>query len=425
MKKSPLLDVVANQYARWVYPQPILDIPTWLENNWEWFDPRHAHRMFWPDQDYQSGLDILIAGCGTNQAAIFAYCNPSAKVVAIDVSGPSLDHHRYLKNKYQMDNLELHLLPIEQVSELGRDFDLIVSTGVLHHLADPQVGINALSNCLRPSGVMAIMLYAEFGRIGVEMMQSVFRDLGLGQNDASVLMVRDALQSLPDDHPIKSYIAFAPDLQYDAGLVDTFLNGRERSYSIPECLELVQTAGLVFQDLFLKSPYYPPSLSTSPFHASIACLPAEKQWAIMEKVHFRNACHFFTACRPERGGETYKIDFTQPDAIHYVPSFRHRCGYADFEIFRPNWSMEIDTTQRALLAELDGYKSIKEIVALVYRSDLMNGLSCEGLESFAVAFFERLWKLDFVAIGLRPVAEPRSTARRPTATRINKDKAGV
>jgi ubiquinone/menaquinone biosynthesis C-methylase UbiE len=71
--------------------------------------------VLWPDRDYRPGLDILIAGCGTNQAAIFAFSNPTANVVAIDISEPSLDHHQYLKDKLGLDNLELHLLPIEQL----------------------------------------------------------------------------------------------------------------------------------------------------------------------------------------------------------------------------------------------------------------------------------------------------------------------
>jgi hypothetical protein len=40
--------------------------------------------VFWPDRDYRPHLDILIAGCGTNQAAVFAYTNPGATVTAID-----------------------------------------------------------------------------------------------------------------------------------------------------------------------------------------------------------------------------------------------------------------------------------------------------------------------------------------------------
>jgi SAM-dependent methyltransferase len=48
----------------------------------------------------ETDLDILIAGCGTNQAAVSAYRNPGAKVVGIDISQPSLDHQQYLKDKH-------------------------------------------------------------------------------------------------------------------------------------------------------------------------------------------------------------------------------------------------------------------------------------------------------------------------------------
>jgi SAM-dependent methyltransferase len=304
MTTNPLADVVSGQYEKWVYPEPIRDLPAWLAGNWQWFDPSHAHRLFWPDRDYQPDLDILIAGCGTNQAAVFAYTNPGATVVAIDVSASSLDHHRFLKDKYGLKNLELHRLPIEEVGSLGRDYDLVVSTGVLHHMADPKVGMRALATCLRPEGVAALMLYARYGRIGVEMMQGVFRDLNLAQDELSLAVVQAALAALPQDHPLKSYLAVAPDLKFDAGLVDTFLHGRDRSYTVADCLDLVAAAGLVFQEWFLKSSYEPATAPGNPFLEAVAALPKEQQWGVMERINHRNGCHFFTACRPERPPST-------------------------------------------------------------------------------------------------------------------------
>ena len=401
MDTNPLSDVVSSQYERWMYPQPILDLPSWLTDNWEWFDPSHAHRMFWPDQDYKADLNILIAGCGTNQAAVFAYTNPDAKIVAIDVSQAALNHHRYLKDKYKMNNLELHLLPIEDVSELNCDFDLIVSTGVLHHLAEPQRGLKALAECLRQDGVMAIMLYAKYGRIGVEMMQSIFRDLGSNQNDASVLMIRDLLAALPQNHPVRSYMEIAPDLQFDAGLVDTFLHNREQSYTIEECLSIVKSAGLVFQDLFMKSPYYPPHSSTSKFYSSVTELPEERQWSIMERINSTNACHVFTACRQDRQQKNYKIDFTSMSMADYVPSFRYRCTLNDRILSRYNWSICLDLGETEIIQQVDGHRTIKEIIDGASESGVVVKSTQVDFEKNGHVLFQRLWQLDFLSMGLK------------------------
>ena len=276
MAEAPLSDLVARQYERWAYPAPILDLNAWLVDNWQWFDPSHAHRLFWPDRPAPSGMDILIAGCGTNQAAVFALNNPRAKVVGIDVSSTSLGHQAYLRDKHGLSNLELHRLPIEEAGALGRTFDLVVSTGVLHHMADPAAGLRSLAGCLKPHGVAALMLYARYGRIGVEMMQSVFRDMGLGLDEPSLGVVRDALANLPADHPVASYRAIAPDLDDDAGMIDTFLHGRERSYTVDECRAFVDSAGLAFQGLFFRAPYHPPPAGPGTFFAQVASMPPER-----------------------------------------------------------------------------------------------------------------------------------------------------
>jgi SAM-dependent methyltransferase len=363
MTTDPLTDVVSGQYEKWGYPEPIRDLPAWLAGNWQWFDPSHASRVFWPDRDYRPDLDILIAGCGTNQAAVFAYTNPGAKVVAIDVSAASLSHHQLLKDKYALKNLELHRLPIEEVGSLARDYDLVVSTGVLHHMASPEAGMRALAAVLRPEGVAAIMLYARFGRIGVEMLQGVFRDLGLAQDEPSLAVVKAGIAALPQDHPLRSYLAVAPDLTFDAGLVDTFLHGRDRSYTVADCLDLVAAGGLVFQDWFLKSSYEPGPAPGNPFFTAVAALPKEQRWAVMERVNHRNGCHFFTACRPERPPETYRVSFESGQWLDAVPVFRYRCGLDGEKITRPGWSTPLEPEQLALVRLVDGSRTIREIIA--------------------------------------------------------------
>jgi SAM-dependent methyltransferase len=400
---DPRADVVSRQYERWRYPHPIQDLEAWVDNRWDWFDPSHAHRILWPDRECKSDLDILIAGCGTNQAAVYAFNNPAAKVVAVDVSQPSLDHQQYLKDKHGLWNLELNLLPIEEVSTLGLDFDLIVSTGVLHHMADPLAGMKALAGCLRNDGAMGVMLYAKYGRIGVEMLESVFRDLGLGQDEASVQIVKETISVLSQEHPVRSYIRIAGDLQTsDAALVDTFLHGRQRSYTVDECIDLVTGAGLVFQGWLLKAPYYAHDLVAAPsgFYPAVNALPEAKIWSVMERVQSTNGCHMFMACRPERPKECYTIDFSMPESANYVPMMRMCCGLSGNEIFRPDWRMALNAAQLSFVQEVDGRRTIKEIAERVAQSGQSRRGDAADVEKFGRKLFQSLWRLDFLAMAL-------------------------
>jgi SAM-dependent methyltransferase len=397
---DPLGDVVSSQYEEWVYPEPIMDLPGWMANNWQWFDPSIAHRMFWPTGNDASGLDILIAGCGTNQAAVFAYANPDAKVVAIDVSQSSLDHHQYLKNTYNLKNLELHRLPIENLNSLDQSFDLIVSSGVLHHLADPLVGLKSLAGALRPDGVVAIMLYATYGRLGVEMLQSVFRELGLQRDQASVAIVREALSSLPEGHPIQSYVEIAPDLSFDAGLVDTFLHGRDRTYTVDECIELVSDAGLTFQEWFLKSPYYAPPSRNNRFLSTVADLPDRAQWSAMERINSRNGCHFFTACHLDRPKRSYVIDFSAEGFTRFIPEFRYRCRLVGDQLARYDWTLGLDSVQLAFAELVDGRRTIHEIISIAAENGSFPREPRDRLTEMGRGVFKELWQLDFLAMGL-------------------------
>lgn len=400
MKTDPRADSVAQQYRHWQYPEPIQDLDAWLVNNWQWFDPQHAHSLFWPDRQYPPHLDILVAGCGTNQAAVIAYSNPTAKVVAIDVSDPSLDHHRYLIQRYALKNLELHCLPIEEACSLQRDFDLVISTGVLHHMADPQRGLQALAQCLRPEGVAAIMVYAQYGRTGVEMLKTAFQELELHQDGASLAIVKAALDALPKDHPLRSYMALAPDLEFDAGLIDTFLHGRDRNFTVKDCLELVTSSGLVFQDWFFKAPYYPHSTENDPFISAVKELPLERQWSVMERINHRNGCHFFMACHPDRPTETYRIDFSEDKWLDLVPTFRYRCELQDAEICRPGWRQKLDDKQLSFVQLIDGQRTNRQIVSAAAGKRSNADVKPSETQNLCLEFFKQLWESDFLAMRL-------------------------
>jgi SAM-dependent methyltransferase len=396
---------VARQYQQWVYPPPIHDLDEWNAGNFDWTDPVHAHRVYWPDREYPTGLDILVTGCGANQAAYFAFTNPSAKIVAIDVSQPSLDHLQYLKDKHGLQNLELQLLPIEELSALGLDFDLVVCTGVLHHLADPAKGMQAIAGCLRRDGVASVMLYGKYGRTGVDLLASFFHDLGLGQDDSSVQVVKETIPLLPPDHPVLGYLKNSQDLNADTSVVDTFLHGRQRSYTVTECIDLATSAGLVFQEWLFKSLYYPHESFGLPDRllSALNGLPDVEIWSLMERFHAVNTSHGFVACRPDRPKAEYAVDFSSAEALGYIPAVRAFSSVVGNDIVMPHVRVPMSTVQMPFIQLVDGSRTIREIAALVAR-DHTPQAAVADVENLARNVFQKLWRLDFLAMARNPPA---------------------
>jgi hypothetical protein len=185
--------------------------------------------------------------------------------------------------------------------------------------------------------------------------------------------------------------------------VDTFLHGRDRSYDVDDCIDLVTSAGLVFQGWLLKAPYYPHDWftpGTEPYRA-VNALPETKLWSVMERLHIFGACHFFMACRPERPKESYTIDFSTEGSLDYVPLMRMRCGLSGAEIFRPDWRTSLNAAQLPFVQHVDGRLTIREIAERVAQSGESRRAGVADLEKFGRKLFQSLWRLDFLAMALK------------------------
>ena len=185
---------------------------------------RADFHLYWPDRAYRADLTVLVAGCGTSQAAKHALRQPASHVVGIDFSAESVRHTEALKRKYNLTNLEVHQLPVERAGELGRRFNQIICTGVLHHLTNPDAGLRALREVLEPDGAMHLMVYAAYGRAGVYMLQDYCRRLGVGHTDKEIRDLAVTLTALPQDHPLARLLGESPDFHSPAGLADALLH---------------------------------------------------------------------------------------------------------------------------------------------------------------------------------------------------------
>ena len=145
------------------------------------------------------------------QAAHYAVRWPRARVVGIDVSATSIAFAQELKRKHGLDNLECIVCPSSARPSSGENFDHVVCTGVLHHLADPDAGLRALRDVLAPGGAMHVMVYAPYGRAGVYMLQEYCRRIGVGWTDVEIRDLVASLKALPPDHPLVPLLRNSPD----------------------------------------------------------------------------------------------------------------------------------------------------------------------------------------------------------------------
>ena len=146
--------------------------------------------------------------------------------MGIDVSATSLEHTERLKQNHKLTNLKTRQLAVENVEELDQRFDLIICTGVLHHLVDPDAGLRALRSVLKPEGAMNLMVYAPYGRTGVYMMQEYCRRLGIGTSPEEIRDLTTVLRNLPEHHPLLATQGGSREFPHADALADAVLNPR-------------------------------------------------------------------------------------------------------------------------------------------------------------------------------------------------------
>ena len=307
-------------YDRYPYPPPVTDLDAYRQR-WQDRERRRADfHLFWPTRPYHEDFSILVAGCGTSQAAKYAIRWPAAQVVGIDFSTTSIRHTAALKQKYRLGNLQLHHLALEQPGDLGTCFDQVVCTGVIHHLPDPNVGLRALRRALKPHGALHLMVYAHYGRSGIYMMQEFCRRVGFRAPEADFRDLLLALRALPPSHPLTGLLREAPDFRSEAGLADALLHPQDRAYTVAELLTFLESNGLSFGRWVRQAPYRLDIglLTRIPRALRMAQIPLAEQYAATELFRGNMTRHNAVAYRDDAPG-ILQIRFDDDAWLDYVP----------------------------------------------------------------------------------------------------------
>ncbi|PZP86806.1 MAG: hypothetical protein DI582_01705 [Azospirillum brasilense] len=367
-------------------------------NGSDGFNPTaFTHHGWQGKRDLRDGARILIAGDGTGDASINwaeSMLGSRAEIVAIDLSSQSIALAKARLAKRQLTNVTHHHMSILDLPTAGLgSFDVIECTGVLHHLPDPAAGLAALGSVLKDDGIMGLMVYAEYGRVAVYMLQDLFRRLSTPDMTRAekLALARAFLDNVPTTHwiTVKNEL-FLGDIQWPdgSGIYDLLLHSTDRAYTVPQLYEWVQGAGLnlhgLFGDFISESLYEPGNYNRDPrILASLEGKDKPERQAIAELMHGSMCKHNLYVTKQPKEPASFADDMVITYGLMHtlfvsfvaeLSALLAQVNIGERVLFRPRPMATAEMmylTRRPatimLLQAIDGKRSIGEIVGLVSR----------------------------------------------------------
>lgn len=369
-------------------------------------DPERWFHLYFPDQPYREGLQVLVVGCRNLEAARLAAGASHTTFLAIDQDDTALDQLDRLKLHYRLANLELMWLGSDQIQILDRPFDLIFCPEGLPPPLPPEEFLGLARERLSVSGSLNLTVGGRHGNVGVVLFRRLLETAGLDVDRLDAPTVRQWIEAAPASHPFRAAAAGLPDLNHDAGLLDA-LRTCEPAFSIPELQDLLEESGLRLQRFLCQANYIPQCSGLAAFPEAGRETQPEAEgeldglFALTELFRGNLRTHTLIACRDDRPAQSYAVNFAGRDWLSFKPirnpGLEIDVGHFAAGVARLCWaahddpaiSLIVDETQARLFDAIDGSRSIAQILEAV-------APPVAEPEPFAQSFFHAMWCRDFV-----------------------------
>lgn len=271
--------LVREQYEESPYPK-WGKLPKWLVVE----KPAEALR--------QKGAQILVAGCGTGHEALqYAVLFPEAEVLAVDLSLTSMAYGMGKAREFGITNITFRQADILRLGEIGRQFDCIVSGGVLHHIKDMFRAWEVLTGMLKPGGVMKIALYSRTARRNLIACHDIIRKSYPGLDLAGMRDFRHNSEKIVGKKLVASLSGFE-DYYHLSMYRDMMFHVQERNLNLDEISDMLDKLGLSFVEFSIPQPVKMQYAAAFPADAPGGTLA---HWAAFEKAapDTFKACYIF------------------------------------------------------------------------------------------------------------------------------------
>jgi tetratricopeptide (TPR) repeat protein/SAM-dependent methyltransferase len=226
-----------NPYPRWVRPAPVGEPKSMTQYFGGWFEPR---------SDQADSIDVLVAGCGTGQNLVeTARQFTAAQVLAVDLSRASLCYAKRQTTALGLTNIEFAEADIGELAGIGRTFDVVDASGVLHHMADPWAGWRVLLSLLRPGRFMRLGFYSKLARVDVNAARAFVATRGFASTAPDIRRSRQEILALPDGEAARG-IARYLDFFTTSECRDMLFHAQEHQTTLPEIAGFIADSNIEF-----------------------------------------------------------------------------------------------------------------------------------------------------------------------------------
>ncbi len=196
--------------------------------------------------------DVLIAGCGTGLSTIeLTRQIRHARILAIDLSVASLSYAKRRAQELGIAGIEFAQADIMKLESIGRAFDFIDASGVLHHLADPWQGWRILLSLLRPGGTMQVGLYSDLARQNVVAARALIAARGYRPIAEDIRRCREDIVAAAE--PLLNSLTAGPDFFTMSECRDLLFHVQEHRITLPAIKSFVTAHNLIFAGFILDA----------------------------------------------------------------------------------------------------------------------------------------------------------------------------
>jgi SAM-dependent methyltransferase len=143
------------------------------------FRARAGHNAFVRllDRSISADARVLDVGCGTGQMALYL-ARAERVVVGADMTRPSLTLGAAAARRFDLPGVRFVETDLRTAGLAPGSFDVVFSSGVLHHTPDPRAAFASVVPLVRPGGVIVLGLYNAFARMPLRIRRAIARASG-------------------------------------------------------------------------------------------------------------------------------------------------------------------------------------------------------------------------------------------------------